>query len=97
MSMTVTARGAAAVMGTEGRWLPSSSLPRRRPVGPDVPAGVVGRMLWRTGDRLRRDHQPDSDGRCVCCELAFPCFGRRLGEAGHVINKRIEDALDDAA
>lgn len=54
-------------------------------------------MLWRTGDRLRRDHQPDSDGRCVCCELAFPCFGRRLGKAGHVINKRIEDALDDVA
>jgi hypothetical protein len=64
------------------RWLPSG-LPQRCPALPEVPAGVTDRLMWRTGDRLRRDHLPDRDGRrCVCCEMPFPCLGRRLGEAG---------------
>jgi hypothetical protein len=60
------------------RWLPSG-LPQRVPA---VPAGVSDRMTWLMGDRLRRDHRPGSDGRCLCCELPFPCLGRRLGEDG---------------
>jgi hypothetical protein len=60
--------------------LPAASAPMS--VTPDVPAGVADRMLWRTADRLRRDHQPGSSGRCVCCELVFPCLGRWLGETG---------------
>lgn len=50
-----------------------------------VPVGVVDRRMWLTADRLRRDHRPgpgNGAGRCVCCEMVFPCFGRRLAEAG---------------
>jgi hypothetical protein len=64
--------------GGARRWLPSG-LPQRVPA---VPEGITDPLTWRMGDRLRRDHRPGLDGVCVCCELPFPCLGRRLGEAG---------------
>lgn len=49
--------------------------------GEQVPAGADG-LMWRGAARLYRDHHPDRSGRCVCCEMPFPCFGRWLGETG---------------
>lgn len=70
------------VYGSAVRRLLPAGLPQRCPALPSVPAGVTDRLLWRMGERLRRDHLPGRDGRCVCCEMAFPCLGSRLGEAG---------------
>jgi hypothetical protein len=62
---------------------PPALLPYRQPLTHHrVPTNVADLMTWRMADRLCSDHGPGPNLRCVCCELPFPCLGRRLGQAG---------------
>jgi len=54
-------------------------------VGPECPADVVDRLLWRNAQHILRRHVVRLDGTCQWCGRRSPCSPRRLAERADAV------------